>query len=81
MPVTARVVGVAGVSAAGTFIDMIAERSGTAGSDCPQYLQVLARDPVAAMFNELLPAARTMSATSRDGRCIYVLAAVQDYFR
>ena len=54
MPVTARVVGVARISATGAFIDMPAESGCTAGSDRPQDLQMLTGKPVAAMLDELL---------------------------
>jgi len=54
MPITARVVGVAGIPATGALVDMPAKSSCTASFDRSQDFQMLDSDPPAAAFDEWL---------------------------
>jgi hypothetical protein len=55
VPVTTRVIGDGGVSAAGTLIAMAAESSGAATRDRGQHLLMLSVDPSATTLNKALP--------------------------
>ena len=70
--ITAAVVRDGAMSAAGAFIEMSAECSGTTPRNGQQHFDMLPADPLAVSFDECcLPRARMRSATSRGGRLIY----------
>lgn len=54
MTISARVIGVAEITATGALIDMPAESGGAAALDRSQNLQMLDGHPLAAVFDELL---------------------------